>query len=103
MANQTATITEFINYSSEYEVLICSLCQFCINPAQVNRHLLRYHHSLSRPDRVNIMNIIDECKIVLSIHKTVKEPNHLECYFDQLKLTAHEYFACHLCKKGVTK
>ena len=103
MANQTATITEFINYSSEYEVLICSLCQFCINPAQVNRHLLRYHHSLSRPDRVNIMNIIDECQLVLAIPNSVKAPDHLECYFDQLKLTAPEYFACHLCHKGVTK
>jgi len=103
MANQTATVTEFIDYSSEYEVLICRTCQFCIDPARVDRHLFKYHHSFGRQDRMNILTSINDRDLAFADPAAVAVPEPLKCYFSQLKLTAPEYFACHLCHQCVTK
>src|SRR6266511_3037555 len=103
MANQTTTITEFIDYSGEYEVLICCICQFCIDPARVNRHLFKYHYSFGHQDRMNILTSINDRNLTFADPAAVTIPEPLKYYFSQLKLTTPEYFTCHLCHQYVTK
>jgi hypothetical protein len=92
------TPTEFIidnfYYNNEFNILICSKCQFCINNNELNTHLNTKHKELNKNIKLNIIN---KCGNYLTPpFNKIKKPEDYKYNFKDLFIYKNA-FKCNLC------
>jgi len=85
-------------YNSNFDVLICKKCEYCVTNSGLNHHLFNYHKDLVLNDRKNIELLCKNYKISSQDNVQIPEFNHYK--FPYLKIY-NDLFSCNYCEFAI--
>jgi len=85
-------------YNSNFDVLICKKCEYCVTNSGLNHHLFNYHKDLILNDRKNIESICKNYTILSQ--ENVQIPEFFKYKFPYLKIY-NNLFSCNSCEFAI--